>query len=412
MTATPVSLDWWHVLIGRCSGLRSAGCLLAWVLVQCVGMQNALLKGRFLASVFEGVRLPLGVRPRQKGAIFPLRLGDLREIEKTLREHSLETVESAAFAEENGLTAWIYVVFTGLNGLAESARPLPEGRWSAMEKQVFACVKEAVEHLLQLEVKTAFGMNDIEKDVREKRVTYGGEERGKMHPLTLEQVVPALPPVGHGGSIELVDFVSEGTKEFLLHPERLLKEVPLEGLPKLQGKVHCNADNQLALGTELVKRGICVWTPLEKVFSYKGQKVLSGLFGVEKNVHLEDSRPILRLIMNLVPINSLMVALQGRVRGLPSVTSWMSTCVDEDETVFCWQADMVAAFYLFRVPDVWARYLSFNLLAEGSTLNLTPGVTYALSCAVLPMGWSSSVAVMQEAAERILWQADLPESNQ
>ena len=43
--------------------------------------------------------------------------------------------------------------------------------------------------------------------------------------ITLEQVLPSLPPPEHGGSIDTLAWVSVQTKDFLFHHEKCLKEV-------------------------------------------------------------------------------------------------------------------------------------------------------------------------------------------
>ena len=167
-----------------------------------------------------------------------------------------------------------------------------------------------------------------------------------------------------------------------------------KGLPPATGVTFTSGK-----AVELVKRNICGWLEYEKVFEVGGVKVLSGLFGVEKSSTLPDGRCSLRLIMNLIPSNGILKTIQGRVRGLPSITSWLSIAVGPTEEVRFWQSDMCSAFYLFSLPSSWMPLLSFNLTTSGESIGLKTGVTYALACKVLPMGWSSSVAVMQEVAE-------------
>ena len=156
-----------------------------------------------------------------------------------------------------------------------------------------------------------------------------------------------------------------------------------EKLPKLQGKVHAKAGEM-----EQVERGVCTWTPFHEVLKYRGQPVLNGLFGVEKPSKLAPGKPVLRLIMNLVASNSVMQGLEGAVKNLPSITSWMSLVCDGDESVKIWQSDMCNAFYLFRLSKSWAGYLSFNILKQGHEIGLDPPDSqFALSCAVLGDPW-------------------------
>ena len=139
--------------------------------------------------------------------------------------------------------------------------------------------------------------------------------------------------------------------------------------------------------------------PLDEVFEFRGQPVLSGLFGVEKSNTLQDGRKTLRLIMNLIPTNSLMTPIVGSVRKLPSITAWLGITTEPGESLgLC----MASAFYLFRLPSAWHRYLAFNVKFKGSEI-VQDNRVHVLCCNVLPMGWISSVAVMQEVAESVAY---------
>ena len=106
--------------------------------------------------------------------------------------------------------------------------------------------------------------------------------------------------------------------------------------------------------------------------------------------------------MNLVPSNSVIRSYEGSVKSLPQITSWMSIVLEENQQMRIWQSDMSSAFYLFRLPASWAPLLAFNVAQDGDQLGLTPGKMYNLACTVLPMGWTNSVSLMQEASENIL----------
>ena len=74
---------------------------------------------------------------------------------------------------------------------------------------------------------------------------------------------------------------------------------------------------------------------------------------------------------------------------------------------------MCNAFYLFRLPQPWVKYLCFNILRKGKDIghHKTESV-FCLGCQVLPMGWNSSVAIMQEVSENILYAGDLSAESQ
>lgn len=114
--------------------------------------------------------------------------------------------------------------------------------------------------------------------------------------------------------------------------------------------------------------------------------------------------------MNLTPADAVLKVIPGRVARLPSITQWLSVVVDKSEQLRISQSDMACAFYLFRLPQAWTRLLSFNLSFRGHEIGLNEAEKrnklWYLSCQVLPMGWSSAVGVMQEAAELILLRGD------
>ena len=123
-----------------------------------------------------------------------------------------------------------------------------------------------------------------EKELKSRRVGYTGEEIGTCHRLTMKQVLPSLPPAEHGGSIDILNFVSKSTQFFLRNPLKMVMKDEGQDLPKLQGKIHVEEGSKMMLAKEVVSRNVCRWIPFSKVFRYRGQAVLNGLFGVEKPI--------------------------------------------------------------------------------------------------------------------------------
>ena len=176
---------------------------------------------------------------------------------------------------------------------------------------------------------------------------------------------------------------------------------PLEGFMSNLNK----PEDQKPLADELVKRNICRWIPLDEVATVRGKPSLNGLFGVEKSSTLPSGKKVLRLIMNLVPSNEVMIQLQGTVSGLPSIMAWQCTVLEDDEQLRLFQSDMSSAFYLFELPPQWRPYLAFNLHAKGYDIGasqMQAEVDFVLACNVIPMGWISSVSIMQEVSENLL----------
>ena len=338
--------------LAGCTSVRAAGVALCWMLVAGAfyrGAEEILLKffgelGKDLA-----VRHPTS-RVKITSGVFPIREGKLFHVRLFLAENSLDAIlEDEECIETLAEDAWVYLCIFAVNSLAGYPAAPGVGRWSRAGEAAATAMRESVRRRLSTDVRVHPDVEGMEDDLKTKQVNYVGEEITKCHALTLSQIIPALPPVSHGGSIDALDWLGPRSKEFLLHPDRCLLPEDSYELPRLPGKVHIEPGEKLKVAQELVSRNICRWIDLEEVHVIKGKRLLNGLFGVAKNTTLPDQRPILRVIMNLVPSNMTTHQLRGAVDKLPAITAWQSLVLDGDETLAMWQSDMSSAFYLFIV---------------------------------------------------------------
>ena len=342
----------------------------------------------------------------------PICEGELSKLREALQTQTLAEVVVETFTAKWCEDAWMYACFCACNWMYGHNGALAEGRWCKAERTVVAAIGSNVRRLLSHGLQQVPWCPNLEKELRARRVNYRGEKVGTCKKLTLAQVLPALPPKGHGGSINPVDFVSEHTKRLLINPAFSLLEEEGQELPRLRGIVHAEAGEINGIADELVDRGVFGWIPFDSVVTYRNTPVLNGLFGVEKDSTLPDGRPVLRLIMNLVGSNSIMRQFTGAVRNLSSITSWLSTVMDANDELRIWQSDMSNAFYLFKVPDPWMYFLAFNVTRDTTDPVTGKQVRQALACKVLPMGWLSSVSIMQEISENILHVRQISPSSQ
>eukprot|EP00438_Fugacium_kawagutii_P009954 Skav231148 [mRNA] locus=scaffold4611:65775:69738:+ [translate_table: standard] len=276
-------------------------------------------------------------------------------------------------------------------------------------------VEDNVRRVLKEDCNVDWTFEDVEKDLKNRMISYTGEEVAAPEILTTSQVIPALPPATHGGSVELRNWLGGKCQWYLDHPHECITEDEGQPLPPLCAKVHVEPSERRNLAQLLVERRICDWVPEPEVMRYRGTKVLNGMFGVRKKGVASCGRPILRLIMNMIPSNSVHITLAGRVGRLPNICAWGHTVCEADELVTICQSDMSAAFYLFALPRGWKRQLCFNLSFTAHELGLEdrpPEEEQFLACGVLPMGWSSAVGVMQYVAEEVLFRNNLPKDAQ
>ena len=104
-------------------------------------------------------------------------------------------------------------------------------------------------------------VGDWGEKIRSISVGYSGELVEKAQWLTLDQILPGLPPEGKSACVELVDLCSGQVRKCLEDPFLVLK--PLEHdmvLPK--ARVLCADSEWLKIGKELVRRGLA--RPLQR----------------------------------------------------------------------------------------------------------------------------------------------------
>eukprot|EP00435_Cladocopium_sp_Y103_P016708 s1499_g4.t1 len=302
-----------------------------------------------------------------------------------------------------GVQTWEALVCFSLNLLAGCKKSAPRRRQGAQVTRVLECIRDRISRFLPMFSPLVVSPDETWKDVLSKKISYEGEEFVDPVPLSFEQIEKSLPPEGHGGSVELEPLLVGRTKYLIQHPQEVLLG-PLEREPgPNKAQVHIQAGEELRVWELLRQRGVIDWVNLKTVHHDEGGPFLSGLFGVPKAGKFTASGdPLLRVIMNLKPINRAMGIILGDIGELPMATTWGQLVLEEDETILVSQADMSSAFYLFRLPPVWIKFLCFNAKFSGKALGLQDNETYVPGCKVLPMGWSSSVGIMQMASRELM----------
>ena len=353
---------------------------------------------------------------REKRALFPLPSLWEKVLHEFPCDRSLsEVLSDVDLVMKFGGPCWSELAVCFCNRLHGCLGTLGVGKPSKPQTALLESVERSVVQVLKDDVRFSWREQDILSDFDKKLLSYTGEEIPKAEPLSCFRVAAALPPEGHGGCIKVEDFLMGKTKWYLLNPRSCIVEDEGQQLPKLQSKVHIRSGEELSLARLLVSRGICTWVPDREVLRFRGERVLNGMFGIAKNKILSNGESSLRCIMNLIPSNSVLRPIRGRVHHLPHICQWLHVSLSDEEEVRLCQSDMVSAFYLFSLGDDWARQLCFNLSATGEQLGLEQAKhqeVFYLGCRVLPMGWSSAVGIMQCIAEEVLFQGNIPRDTQ
>ena len=284
--------------------------------------------------------------------------------------------------------------------------PLPGGgQANAAQEEALCRLWKLVENFV--EEKGQKGVprvwtGDWREKINDLRVSYTGETIERAHPLTVEQALPALPKPEHGGIVDLVDVLPPELVKVVQEPEKLILSEPQGMAPK--PKVLCKDGERPGLVKALLDRGIARLVNRAPVS--QGVRMANGAFGVPKPDKFTDSGdPVLRFIMDLRATNFFMEQIQGDTRTLTEAASFQRIVIQDNEELLVSGEDLTAAFYLFRLPPVWAEYMVLEKeiclrdIGGDSDEKRLVGIT------VLPMGWSSAVGLMQAVHRQIALRA-------
>jgi len=299
--------------------------------------------------------------------------------------------------------AWLALVCHGLNVLSGCKKSAPRKRLGRQVLELLRVLDARIGRFLSLFSPLKVDPHEVWQDVLSKRISYDGEEFVEPVALTREQITASLPPLGHGGSVELTPLLVGRAEYLIQRPEELLLDKELMEEGPNAARVHIALGEAMKVWELLEERGIVEWIDLQDVYSDDGGPYLAGMFGVPKAGKFSPAGdPLLRVIMNLKPINRALDIVRGDIGELPMATTWNQLMLDESETVHISQADMSSAFYLFSLPAPWRRFMAFNAPTRGSALGRDANKTYVPACKVLPMGWNSSVGLMQMASRQLV----------
>ena len=75
-----------------------------------------------------------------------------------------------------------------------------------------------------------------------------------------------------------------------------------------------------------------------------------------------------------------------------------------DEGLYLDREDLQSAFNLFSMPDKWLPYLAYSKKVDSAAFGMPPGTLVRPALSVVPMGWHSAVALVQEAVRTLVFE--------
>lgn len=286
-----------------------------------------------------------------------------------------------------------------------NARPLAQ----VQERVVDNCCA-LLEHLEESGEKVAC-FDEAMAPLATARFGYDGEPIVVMEDIDAELVVEAWPAVGEAAVQEAVDFVPPELKASLLDPRAcllLLHEWP-DRTPV--SKVRASDEEWEKVVSAAYARGLMAPVAPSEVFvDAKGSPVLNGAGSVQKIKKVDGrAKKVQRFISNLVPSNAFQKRLDGDDILLPYLGQITLLEQGEDEVWALDSEDFTSCFNLFKLPPVWRRYMAFGKLVSAKAFNGPADEMVYPSMCVLPMGWISSVAVVQSVVRTLVFkEAEIP----
>eukprot|EP00438_Fugacium_kawagutii_P030021 Skav233810 [mRNA] locus=scaffold7867:43550:47330:- [translate_table: standard] len=242
-----------------------------------------------------------------------------------------------------------------------------------------------------------------------KSIDYKGDEVQVAQWFQWKNVAPALPR--EVGKVPLADVCTLGCHHYVTHFDDYLKPRPEWGkitTPRVM--VEDRHWESVCLG--LVSSGICRFIGEDEVFNTGNGPLLNGLFCVSKNEWCEDGTEIFRLIMNLVPLNSICQPIDGDIGTLPAWSTMNPFFLQPHERLLVSSEDVKCFFYTMSVPSAWTKYLAFNKVVPSHIAPASFGEQRVfLASLVLPMGFANSVSLAQHVHRNLVaWSSDPEQS--
>lgn len=241
---------------------------------------------------------------------------------------------------------------------------------------------------------------DPKKLWSQKMINSYGEEVHVARSVRWENLSDSLRKEGIGGILDAVEVCEEGLKEFILHPAEWLKP-PLDRVWMKPPRVMVSSDNWGEVVEGLLRRGVCGMMPLSDCFHVDDKPILGGLFGVPKDEVTKDGVEILRLIMDLRPINANFLALGGDLGSFPMISQLFQLELQPHEQLVISSEDIRAMFYIVGLPSEWNKYLCFDKVIPSRFHSSHDPRPHVLHSRVLPMGYLNSVSIAQHLHRRI-----------
>ncbi|CAK0908265.1 unnamed protein product [Prorocentrum cordatum] len=235
--------------------------------------------------------------------------------------------------------------------------------------------------------------------LKDRAIAYDGSEVSTPSKITLEHIEGGLPPVGVAASIEAADLAAGSVRAALLDPSLVLLPPAQRRPAPTSARVRATAQEWEQVVSALFARGMVGPIDEGEIATRDGVPLINEAFGVAK-VHDApvrcgdgEERPVLRLIVNLIPANARQHVVAGDTPAMPTMGQLNGLVLAPGEQLLWSGAGRKAFFCVFRAPPAWWPNMALGppaprRLAGGSGDGLT-----RIALRVVGVGGISAVGV-------------------
>ena len=312
---------------------------------------------------------------------------------------------------------WVKIIVISINyqycvGWAKPVCvPFPAALTTVQKAAISHLGRQVTSNIITADTLASYG--ECEKLLSSKKYDYAGRPVEYMEDLECEKVIQAWPKAGQAGVQPITAFLTEETRALLMDPRRLL--LPPDKMPQnaLKSKVRATDDEWFRIVKEAAARGMM--RPVEDSLVPRdraGHLITNGAGAVRKEKVVGGKTKVCqRFISILCPINAVTEPIPGSQDTLPYIGQMTGLMLEENEALFLESEDLQSAFNLFSVPDNWLGFFAYAKKVDSSAFGLPPGKQIRPALSVVPMGWHSAVALVQEAVRELVFnRAGVPKS--
>ena len=250
-----------------------------------------------------------------------------------------------------------------------------------------------------------FALDEAIGSLKERASDYSGGTVSVRRRLESAKVIPAWPKVGHACVSPIIALVDAELQAELESPESIL--LPESEWPEVTptSAVHADDDEWYDVCVAGHEREMFVPIEEEKIFGNNlGEKVMMGAMGVEKIKEINGEKmDLLRFICILCPINAYMWKIMGASWSLPQSCLLATLILGAGEYIWQDGEDLESCFNLSTLPESWLPYFVFSKLVACSAFGGLPGKMTYVAMRAVPMGWTNSVALLQNFLRNLLY---------